>query len=163
MTTTKPTMIAITKHETHSYYVIILTFSPVLFNYFTFNNNFFILYFNNFFFLSFFPFLSFFSPFLSEPCHWQGLGAPAKCHAWASEVGQPSSGHWTTRDLPATCNIKWQKLSQRSLSQRWDQAPLNDQQAPVLDTLCQTTSKTGTQTHPLSDRLPKIIISSQAA
>ena len=30
MTTTKATMIAITKHETHSYYVIILTFSPVL-------------------------------------------------------------------------------------------------------------------------------------
>ena len=27
MTTTKATMIAITKHETHSYYVIILTFS----------------------------------------------------------------------------------------------------------------------------------------
>ena len=28
MTTTKATMIAITKHETHSYYVIILTFTP---------------------------------------------------------------------------------------------------------------------------------------
>ena len=30
MTTTKATMIAITKHETHSYSVIILTFSPVI-------------------------------------------------------------------------------------------------------------------------------------
>ena len=30
MTTTKATMIANTKHETHSYYVIILTFSPVI-------------------------------------------------------------------------------------------------------------------------------------
>ena len=30
MTTTKAIMIAITKHETHSYYVIILTFSPVI-------------------------------------------------------------------------------------------------------------------------------------
>ena len=30
MTTTKATMTAITKHETHSYYVIILTFSPVI-------------------------------------------------------------------------------------------------------------------------------------
>ena len=30
MSTTKATMIAITKHETHSYYVIILTFSPVI-------------------------------------------------------------------------------------------------------------------------------------
>ena len=30
MTTTKATMIAITKHETHSYYVMIFTFSPVI-------------------------------------------------------------------------------------------------------------------------------------
>ena len=40
-------------------------------------------------------------------------------------------------------------------------APLNDQQAPVLDTPCQTTSKTETQPHPLAERLPKIIISSE--
>ena len=52
------------------------------------------------------------------------------------------------------------KISQRS-SQRQDPAPLNDQQATVLDTLCQTTRKTGTQPHPLVDRLPKIIIRSQ--
>ena len=32
---------------------------------------------------------------------------------------------------------------------------------PILDTPCQTTSKTGTQTHPLAERLPKIILSSQ--
>ena len=31
----------------------------------------------------------------------------------------------------------------------------------VLDTLCQTTSKTGTQPHPLAERLPQIIIRSQ--
>ena len=31
----------------------------------------------------------------------------------------------------------------------------------MLDTLCQTTSKTGTQPHPLAERLPKIIIRSQ--
>ena len=49
------------------------------------------------------------------------------------------------------------KISQRSPSQRQDPDPLNDQQATVLDTLCQTTSKTGTQHHPLADRLPKII------
>ena len=53
------------------------------------------------------------------------------------------------------------KISQRSPSQRQDPAPLNNQQAPVLDTLCQTTSKTGTQPHPLAERLPKIIIRSQ--
>ena len=32
----------------------------------------------------------------------------------------------------------------------------------MLDTLCQTTSKTATQPHPLEERLPKIIIRSQA-
>ena len=53
------------------------------------------------------------------------------------------------------------KTSQRSPTKRQDPAPLNDQQATVLDTLCQTTSKTGTQRHPLADRLPKIIIRSQ--
>ena len=93
-------------------------------------------------------------------CGWQGLGAPAGCQAWASEVGEPSSGHWTTRDLPAPCNINRQELSKRLPSQREDPAPLNDQQAPVLDTPCQTTSKTGTKHHPLAERLPKIIISS---
>ena len=53
------------------------------------------------------------------------------------------------------------KISQRSPSQRQDPAQLNDQQATVLDTLCQTTNKTGTQTHPLAERLPKIIIRPQ--
>ena len=52
-----------------------------------------------------------------KPCGWQGLGAPAGCQAWASEVGELSSGHWFTRDLPAPCNIKQWKLSQRSPSQ----------------------------------------------
>ena len=31
----------------------------------------------------------------------------------------------------------------------------------MLDTLCQTTRKTGKQPHPLAERLPKIIIRSQ--
>ena len=79
----------------------------------------------------------------------------------ASEVGEPSSGQWSTRDLPAPRNIIWWKVSQRSPSQCQDPAPLNDQQATVLETLCQTTSKTGTQHHPLAERLPKIIISAQ--
>ena len=51
------------------------------------------------------------------PCGWQGLGAPASFQAWASEVEEPSSGHWFTRDLPAPHNISRQELSQRSLSQ----------------------------------------------
>ena len=74
---------------------------------------------------------------------------------------EPNSGHWTTKDLPVPHNINWQELSQRSPSQCKDPAPLNDQQTPVLNTTCQTTSKTGTQPHPLAERLPKIIISSQ--
>ena len=53
------------------------------------------------------------------------------------------------------------KISQRYPSQHQDPGPLNNQQATVLDTLCQTTSETGTQPHPLAERLPKIIIRSQ--
>ena len=121
---------------------------------FSFNNFFSILItlFIYFFFLSFFS-----SPFSSEPCGWQDLGALARCQTWASEVGEPSSGHWSTRDLSTPRNTKWRKFSLRSPSQHQDPAPLNDQQATVLDTLCQTTSKTGTQLHPLAERLPKII------
>ena len=96
-----------------------------------------------------------------KPCGWQGLGALAGCQAWATEVGELSSGPWSTRDLLAPHNIKQRKLSQISPSQCQDPAPLNNQKATVLDTLCQTTSKTGTQTHPFAERLPKIIIRSQ--
>ena len=54
-----------------------------------------------FFFLSFF-----FSPFYSEPCGRQALGAPARHQGCATEVGEPSSGHWSTSDLPAPHNTK---------------------------------------------------------
>ena len=53
------------------------------------------------------------------------------------------------------------KISQRSPSQCQDPPSLNDQQATVLDTLCQTTSKSRTQPHPLADWLTKIIIRPQ--
>ena len=73
-----------------------------------------IFYFNNFilfYFILFYLILSFFlsfcSPFYSEPCGGQALGAPARHQGCASEVGEPSSGHWSTRDLPAPRNIKW--------------------------------------------------------
>ena len=52
-------------------------------------------------------FLSFFSPFYSEPCGGEALDAPARRQGCATEVGEPSSGHWSTRDLPAPRNIKW--------------------------------------------------------
>ena len=66
----------------------------------------------------FFFFSPFFSSFSFKPWGWQGLGATAGCQAWASKVGEPSPGHWTTRDLPAPRNINWWELSQRSPPQR---------------------------------------------
>ena len=62
---------------------------------------------------------------------------------------------------PSSTQYQMAKISQRSSSQCQDPAPLNDQQATVLNTLCQTMNKTGTQPHPLAERLPKIIIRSQ--
>ena len=51
------------------------------------------------------------------PCGRQGLSAPAWCQDWASEVGEPSSRHWTTRDFLVPHNINQWELSQRSPSQ----------------------------------------------
>ena len=62
---------------------------------------------------------------------------------------------------PSSTLYQMVKISQRSPSQHQDPASFNDQQAKVLDTLCQTTSKRGTQPHPLAERLPKIIIRQQ--
>ena len=50
-------------------------------------------------------------------CGWKGLGALAGCQAWASEVGESSSGHWSTRDILAPWNMNRRELSQRSPSQ----------------------------------------------
>ena len=76
-------------------------------------------------------------------------------------MGVLSSGCWTTREFPASGNINWQEFSQRSPSRIQDLASPNCPQAPMLDTSCQTTSKTRTQAHPSADRLPKVIASSQ--
>ena len=106
---------------------------------------------------------------LTQRTHWRRFEAVWLTGSWCSDqvsglslwVGEPSSAHWTTRDLQDPRNINRQELFQRSPSQHLDPVPLNDRQATVLDTLCQTTSKTGTQPHPLAERLPKIILSSQ--
>ena len=71
-----------------------------------------VFYFNNFilsYFIFLFLFFFFFSTFYSEPCGRQALGAPARFQGCASEVGEPSSGHWSTRDLTAPHDIKRQK------------------------------------------------------
>ena len=62
---------------------------------------------------------------------------------------------------PSSTQYQKAKISHRSPSQHQDPASLNDEQATVLDTPCQTTSKTGTEPHPLAERLPKIIIRPQ--
>ena len=84
---------------------------------FFFFNYFFI--FNNIFFILITLFYSFFPPslpsfipptlppFSSELCGRQALGAPGRHQACAFEVGEPNSGLWSTRDLPAPRNIKW--------------------------------------------------------
>ena len=90
------------------FFFFLLLFISFIFN--KFLNNFILI--TLFYFIFFFlPF--FFSPFSSEPCGWQGLGAPAGYQACASEVGELSSWHWSTRDLLAPHNIKQWKLSQR--------------------------------------------------
>ena len=133
-----------------SFFVFIFLFS-FLFLIFLF---FILITFFSFYFLSFLL-----SPFSSEPC----IHALANCQACASEVGEPSSGHWSTR--PSRFHIISNgESSPRDLhlnAKTHSTDPLNNQSATMLDTLCQTTSKTGTQTHPLTESLPKIIISSQ--
>ena len=52
---------------------------------------------------------------------------------------------WTTRELVIMWNINWQELSERPPSQQYDQAPPNVQKVLVLESSCQTFSKTETQ------------------
>ena len=76
------------------------------------NNFFLILYYNSFilfYFILFLSFFLFFSPFYSEPCGWKALRAPARHQGCACEVGEPTWGHWSTRDLPAPRNTKRRK------------------------------------------------------
>ena len=71
-----------------------------------------IFYFNNFtlsYFISSYFISFYFILFLSIFSHgWKALGAPARHQGCVSEVGEPTSGHWSTRDLPAPCNTKRQ-------------------------------------------------------
>ena len=74
-------------------------------------------------------------------------------------MGVPSPGFWNAREFPAPANINRRELSQRSPSQLQDLVPLNCLQAPMLNVPHETTSKTGSRTHPSADRLPKVVIS----
>ena len=98
---------------------------------------------------------------LAALCGLQALGSLAGGQAWASGVGVPSPGCWTTRGFLDPGNINQCSCSQKYPYQHQDPAPHNCLQAPELDASHQTTSKTGTQPHPLADRLLKVILSSQ--
>ena len=85
---------------------------------------------------------------------WCSSQASGLCH-WGGRAKFRTLVH---KRPPAPRIYQTVKISQRSPSQHQDPDPLNDQQATVQDTLCQTTTKTGTQPHPLAERLPKIVI-----
>ena len=111
-----------------------------------------------FVFFSLFFFLSFFSG-----CTVQLAGSwfPSQGSGWASGVGAPRPGHWTSREFPGPGNINCHARSQRYPYQHQDLAPHNCLQAPVLDTSHPITIKTETQPHPSADRLHKLELSSQ--
>ena len=105
-------------------------------------------------------FLFFFSPF-----YWAVWMTGSWCSSQESQLclwgGRAKLRTLVHKRPPSSTYYQTAKISQRCPSQCQDPAPLNDQQATVLDTLLQTTSKTGIQPHPLAERLPKIIIRPQ--
>ena len=67
----------------------------------------------------------FLSPFYSEQCDWQGLGAPARCQAWAPEVGELSSGHLTTEtSQPQVISISEKSLRDLHLNVKTQVNPM---------------------------------------
>ena len=123
-----------------------------------------IFYFNNFilFYLTLFYFILssfflFFLPFIlsrEDEDSWCSRQASGLC-LWGGRANFKTLGH---KRPPSSMWNQMAKISHRSPSQHQDPASLNDQQATVLDTLCRTTKKTGTQPQPLAERLPKVII-----
>ena len=111
---------------------------------------------NLFFFLFFVILLLLFVcslPFFPTPCGLQDLGSQAGGHVWAPVVGVLSPNRWTNRESQTPGNINRSEVSQRSSSQHQDPGLPNCLQTPVLDASGQTTSKTGTQTHPLKKKI----------
>ena len=136
-------------------------------NFFSLFLIFFIFYFNNFifcltlFYFILFLFFLFFLPFILSHVDERLLvlqrGFRALPVRWESQL--QDTGPQETSQLHVI--KKRTKISQRSPSQHQDAVSLNHQQAIVWDTLCQTTSKTGTQPQPLAERLPNIIVRPQ--
>ena len=85
---------------------------------------------------------------------WPGVRpVPLRWESQVQDIGPPE-----TSRLHVISNGK---RSPRDLHLNAKTQLLNNQQPTVLDTLCQTTSKTGIQPYALAERLPKIIIRSQ--
>ena len=89
---------------------LLSSFFLFIFHYFLKNFFLIIFYFNNFilfYFIFFFLFLSFL-PFILSRVDDRLLVLQPGIRA-VPEVGEPSSGHWSTKDHAAPCNIKWWK------------------------------------------------------
>ena len=84
------------------------------------------------------------------------LGSQAGGQAKAPAVGALSLNHWTNREPQTPGNIHWSEVSWSTSSQDQDPALPNSLQTPVLETSGQTTSKTGTKSHPLKKKEKKM-------
>ena len=145
-----------------SFFLSFYYFKKILIIIFYFNNLYyfisfrFILFYFMFFILSFF-----FSLYYSDSCGWQSLGALPTHQGCASEVGEPSLVHWTTRDIPTPCNIKrWKSPRNLHLNGKIQLHSTTSKLQCWTPYAKQQARKTGTQPHPLEERLPKIIIKS---
>ena len=89
----------------------------------------------------FFSLLFSFSSLASFCILWV-LGSPSRVWAWACRMERPILGHWAAKESQTPGNINPWELAWRPPSRHQDLALLNCLQAPVLDTPCQTASKT---------------------
>ena len=83
-----------------------------------------------------------------------GSWCSSQASSCASEVGEPSSGQWSTRDLPAPHNIKWQK-SPRDL--HLNAKTQFHSMTSRLQCWTPYAKQLARQPHSLAERLPKII------
>ena len=130
------------------------SFLPLIISFILIIKNKFLIYY--YFFLSFF-FISLFFWAMWLTGSWCS-GLVSGLSLWGGRAKFRTLDH---QRLSTPGNINRWELSQRPPPQCEDLAPPNSQQTPVLNVPCQTTSKTGTKHHPLTERLPKIILSSQ--
>ena len=110
-----------------------------------------------------FSFFLFFPLFSLSALHslW-ALGSPARGWHWAARVQALSPGCWTDREFPGPGNInQYASPGDIHLNTKILHHPTACRLQSVLDTSCQTTSKTGTKPQTSADRLPKVVLSSQ--